>query len=210
MIEQILSQYQNIPSWQIWLESIAFIFGILSVWYAKKESFLVFPTGIIATAITVYVMFKAQYLADMSINIYYTIMSVYGWYKWTNPENTTLQNLQISRTNHKEKFIGLLMFLLTGCVCVVIYRIFNVKIKANNWIDIFTTCIFFTAMWYMALKKIENWILWIIGDFLIVPILWSRELYIFALQYVVFTILAILAYLEWKRILDKNQQTYLK
>lgn len=205
MIEQILSQYQNVPSWQIWLESTAFIFGILSVWFAKKESFLVFPTGIIATAITVYVMLKAQYLADMSINIYYTIMSVYGWYKWTKFDSATSQNLQISRTNFKEKIIGFFMFILTGIVCLFIYKLFKVEIKTNNWIDIFTTCIFFTAMWYMALKKIENWTLWIIGDFLIVPILWSRELYIFALQYVVFTILAILAYLEWKKILDKNQ-----
>lgn len=205
MIEQILTQYQNVPSWQIWLESTAFIFGILSVWFAKKESFLVFPTGIIATAITVYVMLKAQYLADMSINIYYTIMSVYGWYKWTKFDSATSQNLQISRTNFKEKIIGFFMFILTGIVCLFIYKLFKVEIKTNNWIDIFTTCIFFTAMWYMALKKIENWTLWIIGDFLIVPILWSRELYIFALQYVVFTILAILAYLEWKKILDKNQ-----
>lgn len=210
MIEQIFSQYQNVPTWQIWLESTAFIFGILSVWFAKKESFFVFPTGIVATAITVYVMFKAQYLADMSINIYYTVMSFYGWYKWTKLNDATIETLQITRTNLKEKIIGLFMFIITGFVCLFIYKVFNVEIRTNNWIDIFTTCIFFTAMWYMALKKIENWTLWIIGDFLIVPILWSRELYIFALQYVVFTILAILAYLEWKKILDKNKPISLK
>ncbi len=206
MIEQILSQYQNVPSWQIWLETIAFIFGILSVWYAKKESIFVFPTGIIATALTVYVMFKAQYLADMSINIYYTIMSFFGWYKWTNHDISTKDNLQISRTNSKEKIIGFGMFIFTGLICILIYSIFNVPIKPNNWIDIFTTSVFFTAMWYMALKKIENWTLWIIGDLLVVPIFWYRELYIFALQYVIFTILAILAYLEWKKILNKHKQ----
>ncbi|WP_428224151.1 nicotinamide riboside transporter PnuC [Flavobacterium sp.] len=207
MLDQIFAQYQNVPTWQIIMETIAFVFGILSVWYAKKESFLVFPTGIVATAITVYVMYKAQYLADMSINIYYTLMSIYGWYKWTNFTATTEDDLHISRTNTKEKIIGTLMFFLTGIVCIVIYKAFDVQIQSNNWIDIFTTCIFFTAMWFMALKKIENWILWIIGDFLIVPILWSRELYIFALQYVIFTILAILAYAEWKKILDKHTLT---
>lgn len=210
MIDHILSQYQNIPSWQIWLESIAFIFGILSVWYAKKESVLVFPTGIIATALTVYVMFKAEYLADMSINIYYTIMSVFGWYKWTKFQSSAEDILQITRTNNKEKLIGLGMFVLTGAICFTIYTIFGVEIKQNNWIDIFTTSVFFTAMWYMALKKIENWTLWILGDLLVVPIFWYRELYIFALQYVIFTILAILAYLEWKKILDKKIQTSLE
>ncbi|MDI9310910.1 MAG: nicotinamide riboside transporter PnuC [Limnohabitans sp.] len=210
MIEQIFSQYQNVPTWQIWLESIAFIFGILSVWYAKKESFLVFPTGIIATAITVYVMYQAKYLADMSINIYYTIMSVYGWYKWTNFTATKEDDLQISRTNSKEKSIGLGMFLVTGIICYVIYNVFGVEIQKSNWVDIFTTSIFFSAMWFMALKKIENWTLWIIGDLLVIPIFWFRELYIFALQYIIFTILAVLAYLEWKKILDKNQQTSLE
>lgn len=205
MIENILSQYANVPSWQIWLETIAFIFGILSVWYAKKESYLVFPTGIIATAITVYVMFQAKYLADMSINIYYTIMSVYGWYKWTKFSATEDINLHITRTNQKEKWIGGVMFIVTALVCIVIYKIFDVAIKTNNWLDIITTGIFFTAMWFMALKKIENWTLWIIGDLLLIPILFSRELYIFALQYIIFTILAISAYIEWKKILDKTQ-----
>lgn len=204
MIEQIFSQYQNVSIWQIWLESIAFIFGILSVWYAKKESYLVFPTGIIATAITVYVMYKAQYLADMSINIYYTIMSVYGWYKWTNFTRNKEDDLSISRTNAGEKLIGFGMFLLTGIVCYFIYTSFGVSIQKNNWIDIFTTSLFFTAMWFMALKKIENWTLWILGDLLVVPIFWSRELYIFALQYLIFTILAILAYLEWRKIMQSK------
>lgn len=208
MLDYIFSQYKNIPSWQIWLEFTAFIFGILSVWYAKKENSLVFPTGIIATIISVYIMFKAQYLADMSINIYYTIMSIYGWYKWTKWTNTKKDDLPITRTSLKEKKIGFMLFLGTGILCWSIYTLFGVEVKQNNWIDIFTTSVFFTAMWYMALKKIENWTLWIIGDLLVIPIFWFRELYIFAFQYIIFTILAILAYLEWKKILDKNQQTY--
>ncbi|MFK7050690.1 nicotinamide riboside transporter PnuC [Flavobacterium columnare] len=206
MLNQILIQYQNVPYWQIGLETIAFIFGILSVWFAKKENYLVFPTGIIATSITVYIMYKAQYMADMSINIYYTLMSIYGWHKWGQFKLNKKNIVQITQTNKKEKIMGFIMFLLTAIVCIGIYTIFKIKIQQNNWIDIFTTCIFFTAMWFMALKKIESWSLWIIGDFLIIPILWSRELYIFALQYIIFTILAILAYLEWKKILSKEKQ----
>ncbi|OWP84035.1 nicotinamide mononucleotide transporter [Flavobacterium davisii] len=206
MLNQILIQYQNVPYWQIGLETIAFIFGILSVWFAKKENYLVFPTGIIATSITVYIMYKAQYMADMSINIYYTLMSIYGWHKWGQFKLNKKNIVQITQTNKKEKIMGFIMFLLTAIVCIGIYTIFKIEIQQNNWIDIFTTCIFFTAMWFMALKKIESWSLWIIGDFLIIPILWSRELYIFALQYIIFTILAILAYLEWKKILSKEKQ----
>ncbi len=204
MIEYLFSQYQNSPPWQIWLETIAFVFGIASVWFAKKENILVFPTGIIATTLTVYVMYKAHYLADMSVNIYYTIMSIYGWFKWTNFSNSEKEDLNITTTDFKEKAIGFIMFLVTGLVCYGIYTVFGIRILVNNWIDIFTTSIFFTAMWFMALKKIENWILWIIGNLLVIPIFWSRELYIFAIQYFIFTILAILAFIKWKKFLTKK------
>jgi nicotinamide mononucleotide transporter len=204
MIETLFSQYQNSPVWQIWLDLFAFIFGILSVWFAKKQNILVFPTGIISTIITVYVMYKASYLADMSINIYYTIMSLYGWYKWTHFTHTKSDDLQITRTNITEKTIGFGMFIITVIVCVFIYKAFGVTIQTNNWLDIITTGIFFTAMWFMALKKIENWTLWIIGDILVIPIFWSRELYIFALLYLVYTFLAFMAYIEWKKHLTKQ------
>ena len=83
MIEFFLNAYKEASSTQIILEFIAFVFGILSVWFAKKENILVYPTGLIATIISVYLLFIAGYLGDMMINGYFTIMSVYGWYKWT-------------------------------------------------------------------------------------------------------------------------------
>ena len=73
-----------------------------------------------------------------------------------------------------------------------------------NYIDILTSGIFFTAMWYMAKRKIENWTLWIIGDIITVPLYAYRGLGILALQYLIFTIIAIYAYLEWKKYLQKT------
>ena len=99
------------------------------------------------------------------------------------------------------------MFLLTIIVIFAIYRTFGYEIKTENYLDIFTSGIFFTAMWYMALKKIENWTLWIVGDLIAVPIYAYRGLGILSLEYVVFTILAILAYIEWRKILSSNPQT---
>ncbi len=201
-MEFLIEQYKNIPQWQIILEMIAFVFGIWSVIFAKKENILVYPTGIIATVITVYIMYQAKYMADMAINIYYTIMSFYGWYNWEKKINNS--TLQITRTNFKEKVIGSLMFLITFIICVFIYKIFDIDLLWNNYIDVFTTSIFFTAMWFMAHKKIENWILWIIGNVLVVPIFCYRGLYIFAIQYIIFIILALLAYLEWKKHLQQK------
>ena len=201
MFETIINQYQSIPNWQIGIEIIIFIFGVLSVYFAKKENVLVYPTGIICTILSVYIMFNAKYYADMSINIYYSIMSVYGWFQWKKITNGEV--LSISRTNLKEKIIGLVLFLITAIICIYIYKFFNYKLQINNYLDIFTTSLFFSAMWYMAKKKIENWTLWIVGNTFAVYIFFDRQLYIIAIQYIIFTILAISAYIEWKKYLAK-------
>jgi nicotinamide mononucleotide transporter len=201
MFETIINQYQSIPNWQIGIEIIIFIFGVLSVYFAKKENVLVYPTGIICTILSVYIMFQAKYYADMSINIYYSIMSVYGWFQWKKITNGEV--LSISRTNMKEKNIGIVLFLITSIVCIYIYKFFDYKLQLNNYLDIFTTSLFFTAMWYMAKKKVENWTLWIVGNTFAVYIFFDRQLYIIAIQYIIFTILAISAYIEWKKYLAK-------
>jgi nicotinamide mononucleotide transporter len=201
MFETIFNQYQSIPNWQIGIEIIIFIFGVLSVYFAKKENVLVYPTGIICTILSVYIMFNAKYYADMSINIYYSIMSVYGWFQWKKITNGEV--LSISRTNLKEKIIGLVLFLITAIICIYIYKFFDYKLQLNNYLDIFTTSLFFTAMWYMAKKKIENWTLWIVGNTIAVYIFFDRQLYIIAIQYIIFTILAISAYIQWKKYLAK-------
>jgi nicotinamide mononucleotide transporter len=201
MFETIINQYQSIPNWQIGIEISIFIFGVLSVYFAKKENILVYPTGIICTILSVYIMYNAKYYADMSINIYYSIMSVYGWFQWKKITNGEV--LSISRTSEREKIIGLVLFLITGLICVLIYTFFDYKLQLNNYLDVFTTSLFFTAMWYMARKKIENWTLWIVGNTFAVYIFFDRQLYIIAIQYIIFTILAISAYIKWKKYLAK-------
>ena len=203
MVEFFLDAYKNAPLSQIILESLVFVFGIMSVWYAKKENILVYPTGLIATIITSYLLYVAGYLGDMMINAYFAIMSIYGWYNWGKKGNNKV-DLPITRTSPKEKIIGIGLFFATIFVVFAVYTFYDVEIKKDNYVDIFTSGLFFTGMWYMAIKKIENWTLWIIGDLIVVPLYAYRGLGILSLQYLIFTILAITAYLEWKKILNSN------
>lgn len=209
MIDFFINAYKEASTIQIVLEFIVFVFGILSVWFAKKENILVYPTGLIATIITTYLLWIAGYLGDMMINAYFSMMSIYGWYKWTNKESNH-DNLIITRTTFKEKLTGIVLFFITVFVVFGIYKFFDYKIHKENYIDIFASGLFFTAMWYMALKKIENWTLWIIADIIVTPLYAYRGLGILSLQYLIFTILAVSAYLEWKRILNNNIQSYQK
>lgn len=204
MFDFLINQYKDASNLQILLEFVAFVFGILSVYFAKKENIWVYPTGLISTIITVYLLYQAKYFGDMTMNFYYSIMSIYGWYKWTT--KSTEPDLLISRTSTKEKFVGFGLFILTIIITYFVYVFFDYKLEIPNYIDIFTSGIFFTAMWYMALKKIESWTLWIIGDCIAVPLFMHRGLGMLSLQYLIFTILAVMAYLQWKKILNSYQQ----
>lgn len=203
MIDFFLEAYKNATMTQIVLEFIAFVLGIASVWFAKKENILVYPTGLIATVITTYLLWMAGYLGDMMINFYFSVMSIYGWWNWSQ-KHPDKESLPISRTNFKEKIIGIALFFLTIVVVFAIYKVVGQDIKKENYIDIVASGIFFTGMWYMAHKKIENWTLWIIGDLIVTPIYAYRGLGMLSLQYLIFTGLAISAYLEWRRILQQK------
>lgn len=201
-----LEAYQQTPTYQIVLEAIAFVFGVASVWYAKNENILVYPTGIICTVITVYLLYINKYLGDMMMNLYYSIMSVYGWWNWSRKKENKYV-VPISRTSSKEKIVGFGLFVFTMIFTYLIYIGFDYKMEIPNYIDVVTSGIFFTAMWYMANKKIENWTLWIIGDLITIPLYAYRGLGMLSLQYLIFTILAIYGYLEWKKSLNNNLQT---
>lgn len=203
MLDFFLDAYKDAPLTRIIMEFIAFVCGIASVVYARKENILVYPIGLIATFITAYLLWMAGYLGDMMINLYFSVMSIYGWWNWGSKRGDQ-GGLPITRTNFNEKIIGIALFLVTIIVVFAIYTFFDYELKKENYVDIVASGIFFTAMWYMAHKKIENWTLWIIGDFIVTPIYAYRGLGMLSLQYLIFTVLAILAYLEWRRILQQK------
>jgi len=111
----------------------------------------------------------------------------------------------ISRTTSTEKRIGVFMVLITMFITSIVYVYFGYDLKTENYIDVFTSGIFFTAMWYMANKKIENWMLWIFADLITVPLYAYRGLGMLSLQYLIFTILAVQGYLAWRKNLNNTQ-----
>ena len=200
-----LEPYRNRETFLIILEAIAFVFGIASVIYAKRENILVYPTGLVATIITVYIFLQDELMGDMMMNFYYSIMSIYGWWNWSRKKEDKYV-LPISRATSKEKIIGFGMFLLTMLVTYFVYKGYGTEITSSNYIDIFTSGVFFTAMWFMANKKLENWTLWIFADIITVPLYAYRGWGMLSLQYLIFTILAIQGYITWKKSINSNLQ----
>lgn len=205
MIEYFFSQYASYTNWNIFLEITGVFFGLLSVWFAKKDNILVFPTGLVSTFIYAYLLWQWELLGDSMINGYYFIMSIYGWYHWTRKKGDVVE-FPISWMISKEKIVAIIIFLLTLVFVVFVYLYFD---KFTNWfsyIDTFLTAIFFVGMWLMAKRKIENWIFWIIGDVISIPLYFAKGYTFTSFQFLIFTILAVYGYIEWRRIEEIENQ----
>lgn len=205
MIDFFFSQYKTYSSLDIVLELIAVFFGLISVLYSKKNNILVFPTGIISTGIFIYLLWKWELLGDMTINFYYTIMSIYGWYHWSRKKNGQTE-FPISWMNSLEKKSAIFLFIITVIFIIFIYNFFDKFTSWTAYVDTFTTGLFFVGMWLMAKRKIENWIFWIVGDIVSIPLYFYKGYTVTAIQYLVFTIIAFYGYKEWKKILNSSHQ----
>lgn len=182
-----------------WLEATAVIFGLLSVWYAKKENILVFPTGIVSVLIYVYICYNYKLYADMGINFYYFVMSIYGWIVWSSRSEGD-EITPIAYNTSKENLVSISLFILF--FIIMSYVLSNYTDSDVPYWDSLTTGIFLVGMWLMAKKKIENWIAWIIGDMISVPLYAYKGLYLTSFQFIVFLGIAIAGYVEWKRKLN--------
>ena len=202
----LVEPYQNYNTLDIVLEAVAVLLGLLSVWFAKRDHIAVYPSGMLSTGIFVYILFQANLLGDMLINAYFFVMSIYGWYFWIQKEGNQVLN-PIAKINSKEFKWAIVLFFGAVLFVIGIYLFFD---KWTDWtapVDTFTTALFFVGMWLMARRKIEHWIFWIVGDVISVPLYLYKGLGLTSIQYLIFTFIAILGYIQWKKAYNKELQT---
>lgn len=205
LINQVFEHYSQYSNIDISLELIAVFFGLLSVWFSKNNNVLVYPTGIINTSIFVYLLVKWELLGDMIINVYYFLMSIYGWYYWTRKSNN-LGYTPITRTHSTDIKIILIIIISSVLFVSYLYSFFEKWSGFVSYVDIITTAIFFAGMWLMARRKIESWFFWILGDIISVPLYFSKGLAFSSFQYLIFTFIAIAGYYKWKSIYNNKKQ----
>lgn len=203
IFEFLFGQYSGYATIDIVLELIGILFGLLSVWYAKKNTVWVYPTGMISTAIFVYLLLKWALLGDMIINAYYFVMSVYGWYYWSKKEEEVIVH-PITTTSKKEVKTAVLLFVASILFVFWVYQAFDKWTDWTAYVDTFTAAIFFVGMGLMARRKIEHWLFWIVGDIISIPLYFFKGLTLTSFQYIIFTLIAIYGYRSWKKILDKS------
>ena len=204
LFNSLFEQYSQYETYDVVLEMFAVLFGLLSVWFSKNNNILVYPTGMISTSIFVYLLYKWFLLGDMIINAYFFFMSIYGWFIWSRKKNNVFT--PISNLNYNEIKTSVYIFFTSLLTVYLVYIYFDKWNSFTAYIDNLTTAIFFVGMWLMANRKIENWLFWILGDIISVPLYFYKGLTFTSLQYLIFTFIAISGYYSWKKILNKSSQ----
>jgi nicotinamide mononucleotide transporter len=195
IIEKLITDIRY-TRWQEWLSVFT---QVMSVWYAKKNNILVYPTGIVGVLLAAWLYFfiaQPPLYADAILNVYYLIMSIYGWYSWYQKKGEQLV-YPISHTNKSELVIGISIFIISW---IAIY-ILLIKITDSNTpiLDSLVSSTAITAMWWMAKRKIENWLAWIISNIIAIPLNFYKGFILFTLMYILFLVLAWMGWREWSR-----------
>jgi len=185
-----------------WLEYIAVVFGIASVIFSRIENILVYPVGMINTAIYIYLYITHGLYADASVNLYYTAMSIIGWKMWAKKQEGH-KALVITKSNTKDWIQALIFFGICWSILYLVLKNFTDSTVPKA--DAFTSAAAFTGMWLMNKKKLENWVWWIITDLASIPLNFYKHLAFTSFQYLVFLILAFMGYITWmKKLQHRN------
>lgn len=180
-------------------EFVAVVFGIASVFFSKKENIWVYPVGLVSTIIYIEISFKGNLFGEASVNIYYTIMSIYGWILWAKKDAQQHLVVLITKSTAKEWRIQLGIF---AGFYVIIYACLywlkqNFAPDAIPWADAFASATAYTGMWLMAKKKVESWIWWILTNMASIPLYFAKGYVFTSVQYVVLLVLAVAGLIEW-------------
>ncbi len=205
----LLDPYQTYTLSQIMVESIAALFGIVSVFFSLKRNIWVFPTGIISTFLYTFLLFNWGLYGETLINVYYTLMSIYGWLLWHKQTQVDRVHVHVNWSTKKDYFFTIILFLMSFFLVHLIYYFrpylqgtgelpFTNQFNLVNNLDATTTSVFLIAMWLMAKRKVDSWLFWILGNVLAIGLFTYKGYGITAIQYVIFTILAVIAFFSWR------------
>jgi nicotinamide mononucleotide transporter len=179
-----------------WLEFVAVVCGIASVVFSRMENILVYPVGMVNTAIYIYLYVTHGLYADASVNFYYTVMSIIGWVMWASKKDGQTK-LVITRSTVQEWKQAILFFF--ACWAVLFFVLKKFTDSSVPIADAFTSGAAFTGMWLMNKKKLENWGWWIITNLASIPLNFYKHLVFTSFQYLVFFILAVMGYITWSK-----------
>ena len=182
------------------MEILGVAFSLLYLLFSIKQNILLWPTGMISAILYMAVFYHSKFYADMGLNGYYFLISIYGWIHWTARDKRKGGGLQVTRISMQSGLVlGVITILAFAGIGFILDRYTDSPVP--YW-DAFTTALSFTATWMLARKIIEHWIIWVIVDVVSMGLYLYRGLYPTLLLFAIYTVMAVLGYIQWKKTLQ--------
>jgi len=184
------------------IEFVAVVAGIVSVWIGRKENILVYPIGLINTVFYIYISIKGHLLGEASVNLYYTIMSIYGWILWSKKDKQKQELLlHVTYSNRREWIQQILFFVLfyIAIFAALTWAKNAFAPEAIPWADALASATAYTAMWLMTKKKVESWLWWFATNIASIPLYFIKGLVFSSVQYVILLVISVVGYIEWQK-----------
>jgi nicotinamide mononucleotide transporter len=179
-----------------WVEITGSVLGLISVWYQYQQKPWLWPVSIVVAILYTYVFIQSGLYAYTLLQLYYLVVSVYGWYLWVKRKNEG-DTLAVTFTRLREMLIlGMISVLI---FVILYYVLLNFTDSTVPLIDAGITSLSFIATWMLARKKLENWLVWFVVDVASVGLYIHKELYATAVFYSVLVVVAIAGYFQWKK-----------
>ncbi len=202
ILHNLLAGIENMS----WIEGLAVLFSIISVLCARANNIWVYPAGIAGILLSIFIFIGEKYklYPDVALNLYYLVMSIYGWYFWSRKKEDQDKETPITKCNRRELRIALILFLvLWGGLY---WWLSTYKINNVPFMDSFSSAMAATGMWLLAKRKIENWIALLIADFVDIGMFFFKKLILFSFLNIFYIIIAILGYIAWKKWMKNHQE----
>ncbi|GAA4741273.1 nicotinamide riboside transporter PnuC [Flavisolibacter ginsenosidimutans] len=203
--QQVIANLKNTSL----LEFIAVVSGIVSVWFSRKENIWVYPTGLINTVIYIYLSLQAHLVGEASVNFYYTVMSIYGWWLWARKDVSHKPLVHITFSNKTEWLQEIIFFVFFYVTLFFILTYLRRSFPGViPWADAFASATAYTGMWLMARKKVESWWWWILTNAASIPLYYVKGLAFTSVYYIVLLVMAVFGLIEWKRRAKESRNAF--
>jgi nicotinamide mononucleotide transporter len=189
----------EISKWVIlhFQEIIGTIISLIYLYFSIIQNKWLWPLGLVSSAIYAFIFFKAGIYADMGLQIYYVVISIYGWFVWIKMQNTNSSKGTI-KSVLDSNFLILWLLIASSVIFIILSQLLmHFTDSTIPYIDAFITALSITATWMLAKKYIEQWLVWIIVDAVSAGVYYYKGLYVTILLYSVYTIFAVAGYLMW-------------
>jgi nicotinamide mononucleotide transporter len=181
-----------------YIEILGVITSLVYLYFSVRQHIWLWPFGIISSAFFIYIFFVNRFYADMSLQGYYLLISIYGWFNWAKGKNGSASDkLPVTKVSLRMAVILIVILILLWLLIA-----FLLKHLTNSdifWGDAFTTAGSIVATWMLARKILEHWIVWVIVDGVSAGLYLYKDMYPTVLLYLVFTVIAVVGYYKWKK-----------